>query len=271
MGEKITVSYVSLVAYILFVIVGSLLVGLLPVYVDRPTCTNNDAAVVKSAVVYSQSAEIKQAEQLPELKKSRPRRSIPTDQKRTERKEKLEKSLPEHVNRIRTMNPRFEDSLIVRNQPELCQDVYNPNGTQYYPWYDYRLPTNILPLNYDLYLFLPLWGTNSIYDGLVDIKINVTSPTNTIILNIVSTDEIPKFRNLTDSNGNEVTVKCVGEFDYYEYLIYQTQNNLAVGIYTLSLSFLADLNKVQNGFFEFNFASGADPSNKNLFVNFLFF
>ncbi len=272
MGEKITVSYVSLVAYILFVIVGSLLVGLLPAFVDRPKCANNDAAVVKSAV-YSQLVEINQPKQLPELKKIRSRRNIPTDpqgiQKRLEKKEKLEKSLPEHLNRIRQMNPRFEEYTI-RNQLDLCQDVYNPNSSVQYPWYNYRLPTNIHPLNYDLFLFLPLWGAGSIYDGVVDIRINVTSPTDTIILNIVSTDEIPKFRNLTDSNGNEVAVKCAGEFDYYEYLIYQTKNPLSVGIYTLSLTFLADLNKVENGLFEFNFASGPNPSYKNSLVLFLF-
>ena len=38
MGEKITVSYVSLSLFVVFIVVSTLLVGLLPVYVNKPTC-----------------------------------------------------------------------------------------------------------------------------------------------------------------------------------------------------------------------------------------
>lgn len=48
-----------------------------------------------------------------------------------------------------------------------------------------RLPTNVVPESYNLKIVPYLWAGNYTFDGQVDIVVNVTAPTDSIILHAV--------------------------------------------------------------------------------------
>jgi hypothetical protein len=186
MGEKITVSYLSFTLYIVFVIGASLLVGLLPVYVNPPQCSNNIAKtdVIRNVAEKEPSINV-------ELKK-RNRRSLTDSQ--LKRKEQIVKNQEIYLNEIKSRNPRFKS--VVKSDLPYCSELSNPVSKSY-PWYNYRLPTNVVPIHYDIYFVLPIWQIKpSIYDGYVDILINVTQPTDTIILHS-DIQGLPIFQNVS--------------------------------------------------------------------------
>jgi len=188
MGEKITVSYLSFILYIVFVIGASLLVGLLPVYVNPPQCdTNSNIAktdMIRNVVEKEPPINV-------ELKKRN--RRILTDSQ-LKRKEQIVKNQEIYLNEIKSRNPRFK-SVVKSNLP-YCSELIDPVSSSY-PWYNYRLPTNVVPIHYDIYFVLPIWPIEpSIYDGYVDILINVTQPTDTIILHS-DIQGLPIFQNVS--------------------------------------------------------------------------
>jgi hypothetical protein len=56
-----------------------------------------------------------------------------------------------------------------------------------------------------------------LYDGYDLISIEVTKPTQYIILHTKL--ELILFNGLTDKNGNDISVACAGEFPTFDYLI----------------------------------------------------
>lgn len=246
MSDKILVSYVNLSVYILFVIVGSLLVSLLPIYVNPPTCEESSVKPLNELIVNSNQAS-------PLL--TRHKRGI------TEREAKLQAKLlrasPEHMSKYHP-----EMSLKKENLSS-CPELDNPQPVKY-PWNEKRLPKSIVPINYDLFLFLPLWGEGSVYSGEVTITVDVKESTNLILMH-TSENEMLSLLNVTDKNGNRVEMDCMGVYLENDYLILRAKNNFTsqMGPYKVSISFTALLDKFESGLFEFKFSPSADASYRN--------
>jgi hypothetical protein len=85
-----------------------------------------------------------------------------------------------------------------------------------YPWYNPRLPENLKPLSYEIEIFVTEFGI-PLYDGYDSISIEVTKPTQYIILHTKL--ELLVFNGLTDKNGNNISISCAGEFPTFDYLI----------------------------------------------------
>jgi len=179
MGEKITISYLSFTLYILFVIVASLLVGLLPVYINPPQC---DTISLRTNNI--------------NVNENKPNIQINTDYSNNKRHKRSSQTLnpDKYLNEIKSRNPRFNS--IARSNLTYCSELLDPQSSSY-PWFNYRLPTNIVPIHYDLYIDMPIWPIKpTIYDGFVDIQMNVTESTDTIILH-VDVQGVPIFQNVT--------------------------------------------------------------------------
>ncbi len=78
------------------------------------------------------------------------------------------------------------------------------------------MPDNLKPLSYEIELYVPEFGI-PLYDGFDMISIEVTKPTQYIILHTKL--ELLIFNGLTDKNGNNISIACVGEFPTFDYLI----------------------------------------------------
>ena len=257
MGEKITVSYVSLSLFVVFIVVSTLLVGLLPVYVNKPTCKTEKSLKLENTN--------------PKIDVHKPRSKRHATAKQIETRSKLEKAFPEDVKAIQAKNPKFAN--IKSLNVSYCPELINPQPIKY-PWYESRLPTSIYPINYDLYFLLPLWGDKSIYDGIVETTIGVdpAKPTNLIIMHM-SFNEYPVLLNITDKNGKLVEMDCMGEYQENSFLILRTKNNLTSenGPYKVKLFFISSLSDFESGLFEFNFASEPSVEKKDLLVSLIFF
>jgi hypothetical protein len=206
MSEKIAISNIVTIVFTSLVVGSTLLVGLLPVYINPPDCPINESS--------------------------------------------------NNNKNSKTFNITY------------CNEIIQPDVI-YYPWQNPRLPSNVIPTHYDLYLDLPLWNfETSIYNGEVDITLNVTSQTQFILLHF-ELRGYPEFVNLTDKNGAIIEIECDGissENNKYEYFVLKTKNMLTVenGPYVISLKFQAALNEFESGLFMFHFGSDFATDNKNL-------
>ena len=247
MADKIAVSNLAALLYVSFVVSSTILVGILPVYVNPPICeelANNTQQAIVAKIDETNNLNI--------------------NKNHFEFKHKALTPRQQNIrNKLESELDKRSDLKTNTTQIPLCKELINP-GSLYYPWYDTRLPTNYRPLHYNLYFYFPLWGIRSIYSGDVQIKVEILNPTNLIMLHI-SFGELPIFRSLTDKDGNKVEIECNGEFLEYEYYIIKTNGNLIAenGPYNLDILFLASLEQFESGIFEFNFAVDDDPASAN--------
>lgn len=261
MSDKILVSYVNLGVYIAFIVVGSLLVSLLPIYVNQPTC--EPTAKIQSKIIQNYTEQVDSPQAFIRHKHD-------LTPKQASLRAKLINALPEELKKINSRHPELNLKSV---DLPLCPELTDPQPIISYPWYEKRLPKTIVPINYDLFLFLPLWGEESVYDGQVIITVDVKQATNLIILHKYL-NELPEFQSLTDKNGNNVDMDCTGEYYDNDFLIFRAKNNLQPqnGPYKLKLFFIAFLNKLETGLYEFNFSPDSDASNrksyKTIFKNF---
>ncbi|CAF1085365.1 unnamed protein product, partial [Brachionus calyciflorus] len=165
MGEKKTVSYLVIGAYAAFVLGSSLLVGLLPPFVNRPTCKDDSAALVKQDI---------QFESISNQVLERPRREVQEQNEQTKRpdlNERISNFKKTYPGRIEELSTKFSRS-VKSDGYGICEEIVNPQPGTNYPWYSQRLPDRYVPLHYDVELFVPQW-TLSVYDGFMDMKVDI--------------------------------------------------------------------------------------------------
>lgn len=120
------------------------------------------------------------------------------------------------------------------------------------PWNSNRLPTNIVPIEYDITLRTPIFATD-VYNGEVTIDIEVKQPTQYIILHSkFLSDYLPSVR---DQSGAEVQISCTGDFLPNDYYIIKTVQSLTPGNYKVDLFFTGSLVAFSNGIFEISYNS----------------
>ncbi|CAF0970213.1 unnamed protein product [Brachionus calyciflorus] len=192
MTKTTSVSYLVLLAYFSFVIISSVLVGVLPPLVNRPLCKSNESKISIS----KRSIESKKIDICPEL----------TD---------------------------FEIGIIL-------------------PWDSYRLPKNVIPLNYEIELKIPSLNSK-VYNGKSEITVQISESLDTFVIHKKLMNV--NITELRDSKGELLEISCAGDYDKYDYYIFKTRDYISPDSspLTLKYTFEAHLDKYESGLFNFNF------------------
>ncbi|XP_059208894.1 glutamyl aminopeptidase [Centropristis striata] len=131
-----------------------------------------------------------------------------------------------------------------------CLPSTNSNGD----WKDFRLPSYVNPVHYDLHLEPDL--DDDTYTGTVDIHLEVTKPTRHLWLHIRETfvSNMPRLRMRNSQGGyTEVAVSSCFEYKDQQYVVVEATEDLPATapdeIYVLSLDFQGWLNGSVVGFY----------------------
>ena len=182
----VTVSYIAIGGYAAFVVISSLLVGILPPLVNRPYCDEKTTPSLRNAddeYIIKPSHPLVAEENenvVPALKLAEENHSKKISKRDTSR------NVIERTDAFRQSHADFlsQRGDLLKNKAynlSICQEITNPQPGVRYPWYESRLPKSLVPTNYDLELFVPTF-TSEIYDGKITITFTVLNSTNFIIL-----------------------------------------------------------------------------------------
>ncbi|TDG98553.1 hypothetical protein EPR50_G00201600 [Perca flavescens] len=121
-------------------------------------------------------------------------------------------------------------------------------------WKNFRLPSYVNPVHYDLHLEPDL--DDDIYMGTVDVHVEVSKPTRHLWLHIRETfvSAVPRLTMLDSQGGKrEVAVKSCFEYKDHEYVVVEAAEEVPVTgpgeVYVLSLDFQGWLNGSVVGFY----------------------
>lgn len=123
------------------------------------------------------------------------------------------------------------------------------------PWYKIRLPQNILPIHYELYLD-PYLEQNT-FQGKVSILIKVTEKSDYMSYILIHINDM----NVTDAKvykptksdsatpGEEVALKDTFEYPENDFFVFQLEDDLEVGQYVLVMSYKSTFSSQLNGLY----------------------
>lgn len=120
-------------------------------------------------------------------------------------------------------------------------------------WSNFRLPTYVNPVHYDLHLEPNL--VDDTYTGTVDIHVAVSKPTRHLWLHIRETfvSAMPRLKLSKDGVETDVAVKSCFEYKHHEYVVVEATSELPITgpgeQYVLSLDFQGWLNGSVVGFY----------------------
>lgn len=124
-------------------------------------------------------------------------------------------------------------------------------------WKNFRLPTYISPVHYDLHLEPNM--EDDTYSGTVDVQVQVTSNTRHLWLHIRQTyvSALPRLR-MGESHEDGATVGVTRCFEYkqHEYVVVEADTTLSPGTYVLSLDFQGVLTGSVVGFYRVVYNEG---------------
>lgn len=237
MVATIAVSYWMIGAYVGFVTVSTLLVGLLPPLVNLPPCKDDGTSRLEPNVAETLNKVVENFAQ-PEVQLgilSREKRwnsyydlCIFTKrvwrlnwlffyfyQFRSDKSVELRELFARSERNLKNAmdnDPLFASLYQPRDQSRLtiCGELLFPVETEEYPWEDPRLPSYIKPINYNINLLLSNINFD-IYNGYINSTFDITTGTNLIIFHN-SGNDIPLLQFFQDKNGNEMEIECVGAY-----------------------------------------------------------
>ncbi|XP_053259759.1 glutamyl aminopeptidase isoform X1 [Podarcis raffonei] len=140
-----------------------------------------------------------------------------------------------------------------------CPAENNESGD----WKNFRLPTYVSPIHYDLILKPEMEA--DLYDGSVTITIQLGSPTRHLWLHLRET-KITKMPLLMKSSGQSITLKHCFEYKPQEYVVVEAEEELAPtsgnDAYLLTMMFQGRLNGSLVGFYRTTYVE--DGQNKSI-------
>ena len=123
------------------------------------------------------------------------------------------------------------------------------------PWYKIRLPQNILPIHYELYLD-PYLERNT-FQGEVSILIRVTEKSDYMSyilihindMNVTHAKVYKPAKSNTATPGEEVPLKDTFENPENDYFVFQLEDDLDVGQYVLVMAYKSTFSSQLNGLY----------------------
>lgn len=137
-----------------------------------------------------------------------------------------------------------------------------PQLTQ--PWeLNYRLPSDTLPLHYEIYLHPDL--TSGTFTGNVAIHLNITQPRDFILIHIkyltISSTSVHKG---IESNGEQISLGDIFEYAPNEFWVVKLRSGIQPGLYTVNMDFTGSLVKDIVGFYKSNYYNS--DTNKTRYI-----
>lgn len=170
--------------------------------------------------------------------------------------DKFELLIEEHSANLSSIVSSLNSSLTLAKY-EL--NWYNDNSPTIYNWLsteyeedtsattDYRLPTNIVPETYEVYLTPWIVVDNFTFDGIVDIVANVVTATDRVV---VHAQEITWNEITVATNGTEIGIVNVTYSSTYHFLAIELNSTVSVGtVLDIHIEYWGYLNTEMRGFY----------------------
>ncbi|XP_071975412.1 glutamyl aminopeptidase [Engystomops pustulosus] len=147
--------------------------------------------------------------------------------------------------------PSLPTSAPPPSDSETCPDEKNANGD----WSQFRLPSYIYPLHYDLSIHAEL--DNDIYNGTVTIWLKLTRSNTKHLWLHIRENKITGKPRLRDPNNQEIPINHCFEYKLHEYVVFEASQILPPNAnddslndtYRLTLEFSGKLNGSLVGFY----------------------
>ena len=124
---------------------------------------------------------------------------------------------------------------------------------QTYPWTNDRLTTNVIPIHYDIELFVPNYDQRE-FNGLMTVEIElVENSTDTFILH--SRNNAVEVFSLLDKDGEIIDISCAIEYPRNEYFVFKTTKPVQVSSSPLKVEYFFDgeIDSYESGIFQADF------------------
>lgn len=234
MGEKKYLSFYTVAAYGIGVVVISLVLGLLISLVNKDTCV----------------LDVKDSRVLGQLKNDRVLKKRDIGQNSNEKMDELRQKVKEHNSPfMRTKSTSRNWFNKIDGCPEFTQ---SQNGTL---WESSRLPKSVIPNDYEIELYTPIFDYE-VYEGLTLIKADLNERTDTFIVHA-------KFLlilgiGILDKDLKPIDIKCAGPYPYNDYWVIKTKQPVEriQGPVTLEYLYAGFLNIYESGLFEIKYNDG---------------
>jgi glutamyl aminopeptidase len=248
--SKVAVPIVYLVGYGAFVVVATLLVGILPPLVNRPAC--DPSGLPNSRIELPSNSILKKIE--PAIHIVRDKRQAEVEPVKNVYEEK-QKYFKDNVEPRIKNDPFYKKYFRNKGVNDICPEITNPQPGVTYPWNSTRLPTTLKAYNYALTLYLTDVD-REVYVGDNIIRFDVNQPTNYIILHSAEND-LPTIQSLKNNLNQDVPITCIGEYvqDKVDYLIIKTDQPLNENNqpYSLDIAFIDFNIRTESGIFKLNY------------------
>nr|XP_046269552.1 glutamyl aminopeptidase isoform X2 [Scatophagus argus] len=153
-----------------------------------------------------------------------------------------------------TTDPTLPPTAEPTQPPPSDRGPCTPSTDSSGDWKNFRLPSYVKPVHYDLHLEPNL--DDDTYTGTVDVHVEVSKPTRYLWLHIRETfvSALPRLKMLNGPEGQkEVAVKSCFEYKLHQYVVVEATEELPVTgpgeVYVLSLDFQGWLNGSVVGFY----------------------
>lgn len=153
-----------------------------------------------------------------------------------------------------TIGPTIEPTIEPTSPPLPDRGPCLPSTDSSGDWANFRLPSYVNPVHYDLHLEPNL--VDDTYTGTVEVHVEISKPTRHIWLHIRETfvSAIPRLKMLSSQMvEKEVAVKSCFEYKLHQYVVVEATEELPITkqdeVYVLSLDFQGWLNGSVVGFY----------------------